>query len=81
MTQLQAMTLLGVAIICEVSATLALKLADGFSRPAPLLVVAIGYGASLLLLSTVLRHLPVGIVYAIWAGCGVPPTVQVTVAV
>lgn len=63
--------LLGIAILAEVSATLSLKLAEGFSRPGPLVVVGLGYGIALWLLSIVLQRLPVGIVYAIWAGCGV----------
>lgn len=63
--------LLAIAIIAEVSATLSLKLADGFTRPGPLVVVALGYGIAFWLLSVVLQRLPVGIVYAVWAGCGV----------
>ena len=63
--------LLTTAILAEVAATLSLKLAEGFSRPGPLVVVVLGYGTALLLLSLVLERLPVGMVYAIWAGCGV----------
>lgn len=63
--------LLGIAILAEVCATVSLKLAAGFTRPGPLVVVAVGYGISLWLLSVVLERMPVGIVYAIWAGCGV----------
>ncbi len=63
--------LLAIAIVAEVAATVSLKLADGFSRPLPLVVVVLGYGIALLLLSLVLQRLPVGMVYAIWAGCGV----------
>ena len=63
--------LLACAILAEVAATVSLKLADGFTRPAPLIVVGIGYAIAFFLLSRVLQTLPVGIVYAIWAGCGV----------
>lgn len=63
--------LLACAILAEVAATVSLKLADGFTRPGPLVVVALGYGIAFFFLSVVLQSLPVGIVYAIWAGCGV----------
>jgi small multidrug resistance pump len=63
--------LLAVAILAEVVATVSLKLADGFSRHGPLAAVAVGYAIAFWLLSVVLQQLPVGRVYAIWAGCGV----------
>jgi len=62
--------LLTVAIIAEVIGTLALKQSDGFSKLQPSLVVIAGYGLAFFLVSIVLRTLPVGITYAIWAGCG-----------
>lgn len=62
---------LAVAIVSEVIATSALKAADGFSRPMPLLVVAIGYGIAFYCLSVVLRSLPLGVTYAIWSGVGI----------
>ena len=65
-----AYALLTVAIIAEVIGTLALKQSDGFSKLQPSLVVIAGYGLAFFLISIVLRTLPVGITYAIWAGCG-----------
>lgn len=62
---------LGVAIVSEVVATSALKAAEGFTRPLPSLVVAVGYGIAFYCLSVVLRTLPVGVTYAIWSGVGV----------
>jgi small multidrug resistance pump len=62
--------LLSGAIASEVVATLSLKASDGFSRPAPSLVVVAGYLASFALLGAVLRELPVGIVYAVWSAVG-----------
>lgn len=62
---------LGVAIVSEVIATSALKAAEGFTRPLPSLVVAVGYGIAFYCLSVVLRTLPVGVTYAIWSGVGV----------
>nr|WP_104204335.1 multidrug efflux SMR transporter [Halomonas saliphila] len=62
---------LALAIVAEVVATSALKASDGFSRLGPSLVSAIGYGVAFFLLSLVLRTVPVGIAYAIWAGLGI----------
>ena len=60
-----------IAIIAEVLATSALKQSDGFSRLLPSLVVMVGYGASFYFLSLVLRTVPVGVAYAVWAGLGI----------
>jgi small multidrug resistance pump len=65
-----AFLLLGTAILSEVAATLALRASDGFSRPLPVAVVIVGYGLSFWLLSLALRHIPVSLTYAIWAGVG-----------
>jgi len=63
--------LLGAAIATEVAGTLALRASDGLSRLVPSIIVAVGYLASFGLLAIVLKSLPVGIVYAIWAAVGV----------
>jgi small multidrug resistance pump len=59
------------ASVAEVIATSALKASVGFTRPLPSLLVVGGYGVAFYLLSLVLRTLPVGITYAIWAGLGI----------
>lgn len=59
------------AIVAEVVATSALKASEGFTRPLPSIVVVVGYGLAFYLLSLVLRTLPVGVAYAIWAGLGI----------
>ncbi len=61
---------LALAIGAEITATLSLKAADGFTRPIPTLVVGLGYGTALWLMSTSMDMLPIGVVYAIWAGVG-----------
>ena len=66
-----AFVYLALAIIAEVIGTSALKATEGFTRPGPTLVVVIGYGIAFYLLSLVLRTLPVGVAYAIWAGMGI----------
>jgi len=62
---------LAIAIVAEVIGTSALKAAEGFTRPLPSLVVAVGYGAAFYFLSLALKVIPVGIAYAIWSGVGV----------
>ncbi|HML42973.1 MAG: QacE family quaternary ammonium compound efflux SMR transporter [Hyphomicrobium zavarzinii] len=62
---------LALAIVLEVIATSALKASEGFSKPLPTLVVAIGYGAAFYFLSLALRTIPVGVAYAVWSGIGI----------
>jgi small multidrug resistance pump len=62
--------LLALAILSEVTGTVALRLSDGFTRLVPSAVVVVGYGLSFYLLSLTLRRLELGITYAVWAGVG-----------
>ncbi len=62
---------LSIAILAEVIATSALKSAEGFTKLGPSLVVVLGYGVAFYLLSLVLRHMTVGVTYAIWSGIGI----------
>jgi len=62
---------LAIAIISEVIATSALKAADGFTRWGPSVLVVVGYASAFYFLSLTLRSIPLGIVYAIWAGVGI----------
>ncbi len=62
--------LLLIAISGEVMATTLLKASNGLSRLWPCVGVVIGYLLSFTLLSKVLVRLPVGPVYATWAGLG-----------
>ncbi|MGQ4878029.1 DMT family transporter [Billgrantia sp. LNSP4103-1] len=66
-----AFVYLALAIVAEVVATSALKATDGFTRLGPSLVVVAGYVIAFFMLSLVLRTIPVGIAYAIWAGLGI----------
>lgn len=59
------------AILCETLATSALKASEGFTRPIPAAVVALGYGASFYFLSLTLRAIPLGVAYAVWSGVGI----------
>lgn len=60
-----------IAIIAEVIATNALKASEEFTKLFPSIVVIIGYGAAIYFLSLVLKVIPVGVAYAIWAGMGI----------
>ncbi len=62
---------LAIAIIAEVAATSALKASEGFTKLIPSLIVIVGYGVAFYLLTLVLRTIPVGITYAVWAGLGI----------
>lgn len=62
---------LSIAISAEVLGTSFLKSSEGFTRPGPSAVVAVGYLVSFYFLSLTLKTMPVGIAYAVWAGVGV----------
>ncbi|MFY0991745.1 SMR family transporter [Halomonas sp. C05BenzN] len=72
---------LALAIVAEVVGTTALKATDGFTRLWPSVVVAVSYLLAFYLLSLVLRSIPVGIAYAIWAGLGIVLVAAVGVVV
>ncbi|RBW46097.1 QacE family quaternary ammonium compound efflux SMR transporter [Psychromonas sp. B3M02] len=62
---------LAIAIISEVIGTLALKASDGFSHWVYSSVCVIAYVITFYFLSLVLKTVPIGIAYAIWAGMGI----------
>ena len=66
-----AWMLLLLAIAAEVVGTSCLKLSDGFSRLVPSVVVVLAYSTSMLLLSQVVKSIPLGIAYAMWSGIGI----------
>lgn len=59
------------AIVAETIATSALQASQQFTRTLPAIICLAGYGISFYLLSLALKFMPVGIVYAIWAGLGI----------
>ena len=61
--------LLLIAIVTEVTATLALRAAGEGNRVA-IAVAVVGYVTSLGLLAVVVKHLDVSVAYAVWAGLG-----------
>ncbi|MQA16691.1 MAG: QacE family quaternary ammonium compound efflux SMR transporter [Pseudonocardiaceae bacterium] len=64
--------LLAGAIALEVIGTVALRLSEGFTRPAASVVVVLGYlGAFYLLARVLTAGIPLGVAYGIWAAAGV----------
>src|SRR5688572_26802141 len=60
------------AILAEVTGTIALRFSEGFSRLGPSILVVLGYGVAFVALSQALvRGMPVGVAYGIWAAIGV----------
>lgn len=62
---------LSIPIVAEVIATSALKASNEFTKLGPSLVVVVGYGVAFYCLALVMRTIPVGVAYAIWAGVGI----------
>lgn len=72
-----AWVLLSLAILSETVGSAALRASEGFSKPLPSVLVAVGFGFAFFLLSQVLKSLPLGMTYAIWAGVGTALTALV----
>ncbi len=62
---------LSIAIISEVIATSTLKATEEFTKLWPSVVVVTGYLSAFYFLTLSLRHISVGIAYAIWCGIGI----------
>ncbi|MEO0343317.1 MAG: SMR family transporter [Pseudomonadota bacterium] len=60
-----------VAITLEVAGTSLLKLSNGFTKLWPTLGALALYAATFYCLSLLLRAIPVGVAYALWAGLGI----------
>jgi small multidrug resistance pump len=65
-----AWTYLSAAIATEVVGTLFLRNTDGFTKPAPSILVIIMYVLSLWLTALALKGLEISLAYAVWAGVG-----------
>lgn len=62
---------LTLAVLCEVAATSALKATEGFTKLIPSVVCVVGYGFAFYFLSQCLRHMSVGVAYALWCAGGI----------
>ena len=76
-----ALLLLMLAIAGEVIGTAGLKASEGFGRLGPSALAVLGYCAAFYFLSLSLRHLPLGIAYAIWSGLGTVGSVLIGVLI
>jgi small multidrug resistance pump len=73
---------LAVAIIGEVTATVFLKLSEGFTKPIPSIVVVVGYVVAFGALGKVLQlGMPIGVAYAIWCAFGIAAVASIGVLV
>ncbi len=66
-----AYTYLGIAIVAEVVATSALKASEGFTRPMPSLITAVGYALAFSLPVAHAQKHSTGVAYALWSGVGI----------
>lgn len=62
---------LSLAIVLEVIGTTALKASQNFTHLLPSLVMVVGYGLSLYMLTHAMRYMPVAVTYAFWSGLGI----------
>ena len=62
---------LAIAIVTEVIGTIAIKASDGFTNSTAGTVCLIAYCIAFYFLSLVVKTIPVGIAYAVWAGVGI----------
>lgn len=69
--QVSAWLFLAGAISLEVTGTFLLKMSNGFERPLWGALSIACYSACFWVLAPAMRALPVGTVYAIWAGVGI----------
>ena len=72
-----AWILLIVAGLLETAWAIGLKFTDGFTRPLPSVLTALGIAASMFLLSLAARSIPIGTAYAVWVGIGTAGAVVV----
>ena len=69
--KMSAWLFLTIAICLEIAGTFLLKLSDGFAKWHWGLLSILCYSLCFWALAPALKYLPVGIVYAIWAGVGI----------
>jgi small multidrug resistance pump len=78
---LLAWLLVATSVIAEVVGTVALKHSDGFSKFFPSVAAAACYALAIWLMAVAMRHLDMGVTYAVWAASGIAATALVGIAV
>lgn len=66
----QAWAVLSVAILLEVAGTTCMRLAEGFTRLTPSVLIFVFYALSFGLNTIIIRTLGLSVVYAVWSGVG-----------
>jgi small multidrug resistance pump len=70
LTHSQAWAVLSAAILFEVAGTTCMRLAEGFTRLTPSVLIFVFYAASFALNTLVIRVLGLSVVYGVWSGVG-----------
>jgi len=58
------------AIALEIGGTVSMKLAHGFTRPVPSVLLFVLYGLSFALMTVAVKRIDMSVSYAIWSGVG-----------
>jgi small multidrug resistance pump len=66
----QAWGVLAIAIVFEVAGTTCMRLAEGFTRLTPSVLIFVFYAISFTLNVMIIRVLGLSVVYAVWSGVG-----------
>ena len=77
LTVSQAWFVLGIAILMEVGGTTSMRLAEGFTRLAPSLMMVVFYALSSTLNTMVIRVLGLSVTYGVWSGVGTVLTAMI----
>jgi small multidrug resistance pump len=67
------------AILSEIFGTAGMRASEGFTRVGPIIMVVVGYALSFYWMAVTMKFIPIGTVYAIWAGLGTAGTVAIGV--
>lgn len=62
--------LMAMAILFEVAGTTSMKLAEGFTRLVPSVLIFVFYAASFACLTVAIRRIDLAVAYAVWSGLG-----------
>lgn len=73
--------LIALTVIFELIGTTSLKLSDGFTRPFWSGVVLVAYAVAFYVLAQAVKIMPLGTVYAIWAGLGTAGTAVIGIII
>ncbi|QCB46610.1 multidrug efflux SMR transporter [Hydrogenophaga sp. PAMC20947] len=77
LTVSQAWAVLAVAILMEVGGTTSMRLAEGFTRLTPSLMMVLFYAVSFTLNTMVIRVLGLSVTYGVWSGVGTVLTAMI----